>query len=199
MSYNSDKTANYLNLSPRERPKSLSFTEFDVQPPPIKTYASSVVDIQTQPRLYSRNNRRSYQSLPKTQIIPNLLRIQNEEFVEISKPKTLDGIAKDAGEACRGLIESEVEVTLKDLDLLASMNTLTTSEYIQINGTLEELCASSNQIKQTYLDMIPYLNQVNEICNSVDYLELLTDELDQFSYYLEQKINSVKERKSKFK
>jgi hypothetical protein len=32
--------------------------------------------------------------------------------------------------------------------------------------------------------MMPYLNQVNEICNSVDYLELITDELDQFSYYL---------------
>jgi hypothetical protein len=171
MSYNPERNTNYLNLSPRERPKSLSFTEFDAQPPPIKAYASSVVDLETQPRLYSRNNRRSYQSLPRTQIIPNLLRIQNEEFVEISKPKTLEGIANDAGEACRGLVESEVEgkliilyyickkailliqrfylVTLKDLDLLTTMNNLTTSEYIQINGTLEELCASSNKIKQT--------------------------------------------------
>ncbi|KAJ9090166.1 hypothetical protein DSO57_1005336 [Entomophthora muscae] len=90
---------------------------------------------------------------------------------------------------------SELLMAGEDLLLLEKFNRLTKEQFEEMSSTAQDLLAGGSKMQQAFSDFEPLLNQIDEISLQVDYLELVANELDEYSYDLEEKVKTIRRRK----
>ncbi|CAJ0841071.1 4345_t:CDS:2, partial [Entrophospora sp. SA101] len=68
-----------------------------------------------------------------------------------------------------------------DYRLLENMNILTKERYNEMSFMAQNLVVEMSKLQEIYSDFEPYVKQIDEISEQVDFLEKVTNELDDYS------------------
>ncbi|KAI9297551.1 hypothetical protein K502DRAFT_363220 [Neoconidiobolus thromboides FSU 785] len=90
---------------------------------------------------------------------------------------------------------SELLLATDDINLLENFNQESIKQFNKMSLVAQELIADGHKMNQAFSDFEPYLKQIDDISRQIDYLELVSNELDEYSFDLEEKIKSIKKRK----
>uniref|UniRef100_T1GXU3 Biogenesis of lysosome-related organelles complex 1 subunit 2 n=1 Tax=Megaselia scalaris TaxID=36166 RepID=T1GXU3_MEGSC len=71
------------------------------------------------------------------------------------------------------------------------MNTVTASKYSDMKQIADNLQVTTNDLNGKFRDLIPLMQQIDEIDETVDKLEAAAYKLDAYSIALENKIKNV--------
>jgi len=107
----------------------------------------------------------------------------------------LSRLATKAFEKTSSYITHELNISLDDYKLLEDMNRATISKYADMMQISENLATSSVQLKEKFENLIPYLEQIDDIEQTVNKLEDCAYQLDAYSQKLELKFNNLINKK----
>ncbi|XP_055909515.1 biogenesis of lysosome-related organelles complex 1 subunit 2 [Eupeodes corollae] len=93
-------------------------------------------------------------------------------------------------------ITNELNAPLEDYKLLEDMNKVTISKYSEMKHVAEGLNLSTNDLNDKFQQLIPLMQQIHEISDTVDKLEAAAYKLDAYSVALENRVKSVLQRKT---
>ncbi|CAG8558777.1 17342_t:CDS:2 [Funneliformis caledonium] len=82
--------------------------------------------------------------------------------------------------------------TTEDYKLLETMNKVTRDRYKEMSGMAQNLVVEMSKLQRIYSDFEPYVQQIDEICEQVDFLEKVSVELDEYSKELESRLKKLK-------
>merc|ERR1719270_2739131 len=88
-------------------------------------------------------------------------------------------------------VTGELEATTEEYRLLEQMNKLTLTKYSDMSQITENVTKSEGS---QYTDLLPYLEQIDQIDASVERLEQAAYKLDAYSKRLEQKFKMLEKR-----
>ncbi|KAI9255569.1 biogenesis of lysosome-related organelles complex-1 subunit 2-domain-containing protein [Sporodiniella umbellata] len=111
---------------------------------------------------------------------------------EYAKGLDQEHIIKLTEDACKHFAEytkAELKVTVEDCQLLESMNNITKEKYKQMNQMSERLMKEVTQLETTYNDLGSFMDQVEEIHEQSIKIENTIHSLDEYSKFLETKLN----------
>merc|ERR1719221_2313249 len=91
-------------------------------------------------------------------------------------------------------ISGELETTTEEYKLLDQMNRLTMTKYSDMNQITENISKGVTELNSKYTDLLPYLEQIDQIDASVERLEQAAYKLDAYSKRLEQKFKTLEKR-----
>jgi len=91
-------------------------------------------------------------------------------------------------------ISGELETTTEEYKLLEQMNRLTMTKYSDMNQITENISKGVTELNSKYTDLLPYLEQIDQIDASVERLEQAAYKLDAYSKRLEQKFKTLEKR-----
>lgn len=109
---------------------------------------------------------------------PNLSRIATKMFENISS-----------------FIQSEFEGSTDDYSLLEAMNNGTRTKYEDIQHIISCLNASTTEMNSKLEALVPLLQQINEIDETVNKLESSALKLNGYSIELEKKLQRITQQK----
>ena len=89
---------------------------------------------------------------------------------------------------------SELETTVEEYKLLEEMNKVTLTKYSDMSQITENISKGVVDLNSKYRDLLPYLEQIDQIDSSVGRLEQAAYKLDAYSKRLEQKFKSLEKR-----
>ncbi|CAG8745550.1 11909_t:CDS:2, partial [Acaulospora colombiana] len=78
-------------------------------------------------------------------------------------------------------LKGEILATVEDFKLLENMNNVTRDHYKEMSGMAQNLVVEMAKLQRIYTDIEPYIQQIDEVCEQVDFLEKVTSELDDYS------------------
>jgi len=91
-------------------------------------------------------------------------------------------------------ISAELETTAEDYKLLEQMNKVTATKYSDMEQITANISKGMNQLNVKYQELQPYLDQIDQIDESVSRLEQAAYKLDSYSKRLEAKFQSLEKR-----
>merc|ERR1711936_394366 len=91
-------------------------------------------------------------------------------------------------------ITGELESTTEEYRLLEQMNKLTLTKYSDMHQITENISKGVTDLNMKYSELLPYLEQVDQIDSSVERLEQAAYKLDAYSKRLEQKFKTLEKR-----
>merc|ERR1712087_498906 len=91
-------------------------------------------------------------------------------------------------------IAGELESTTEEYRLLEQMNQVTLTKYSDMQQITENISKGATDLNIKYSELLPYLEQVDQIDSSVERLEQAAYKLDAYSKRLEQKFKTLEKR-----
>merc|ERR1712227_44880 len=91
-------------------------------------------------------------------------------------------------------VTGELEATTEEYRLLEQMNKLTLTKYSDMSQITENITKGVTDLNTKYTDLLPYLEQIDQIDASVERLEQAAYKLDAYSKRLEQKFKMLEKR-----
>jgi biogenesis of lysosome-related organelles complex 1 subunit 2 len=91
-------------------------------------------------------------------------------------------------------ITSELQSTSDDYKLVQQMNEVTASKYSDMQQITGNIAKGVNQLNDKYRELQPYLDQIDQIGESVARLEQAAFKLDSYSKRLESKYKDLEKR-----
>ncbi|CAG8683137.1 23941_t:CDS:2 [Dentiscutata erythropus] len=78
-------------------------------------------------------------------------------------------------------LKGEILATTEDYKLLETMNQVTRDRYQEMSKMAQNLVVEMANFQRIYTSFEPYIQQIDEICEQVDFLEKVANELDEYS------------------
>ena len=91
-------------------------------------------------------------------------------------------------------IEGELEATTEEYKLIEQMNRLTATKYSDMSQITDNISKGVHKLNGKYAELAPYLEQIDQIDESVARLEQAAFKLDAYSKRLEAKFKSLEQR-----
>ena len=91
-------------------------------------------------------------------------------------------------------ISAELESTTEDYKLIEQMNRVTATKYSDMEQITANIAKGMSQLNVGYTQLQPYLEQIDQIDESVGRLESAAFKLDAYSKRLEDKFKSLEKR-----
>lgn len=91
-------------------------------------------------------------------------------------------------------ITGELGATVEDYQLIEKMNKVTTTKYSDMVQIAANIAKGMSQLNEKYQELQPYLDQIDQIDESVSRLEQAAFKLDNYSKKLEAKFKSLEKR-----
>ncbi|KAF0391072.1 Biogenesis of lysosome-related organelles complex 1 subunit 2 [Gigaspora margarita] len=88
-------------------------------------------------------------------------------------------------------LKGEILATTEDYKLLETMNKVTRDRYQEMSKMAQNLVVEMANYQRIYNSFEPYIQQIDEICEQVDFLEKVTNELDEYSKELESRLKNL--------
>ncbi|XP_013105160.1 biogenesis of lysosome-related organelles complex 1 subunit 2 [Stomoxys calcitrans] len=93
-------------------------------------------------------------------------------------------------------ITNELQTPIEDYQLLENMNRATIGKYSDMRQIAQNLSVSTAELSVKFQALIPLMQQIDEISDTVDKLEAAAYKLDAYSIALENRVKSVLQRKT---
>uniref|UniRef100_A0A1A9W4P9 Biogenesis of lysosome-related organelles complex 1 subunit 2 n=1 Tax=Glossina brevipalpis TaxID=37001 RepID=A0A1A9W4P9_9MUSC len=93
-------------------------------------------------------------------------------------------------------ISNELNAPIEDYKLLEDMNKVTAAKYSDMRQIAENLSISTIDLSNKFQALVPLMQQIDEISDTVDKLEAAAYKLDAYSIALENRVKSVLQRKT---
>jgi biogenesis of lysosome-related organelles complex 1 subunit 2 len=106
----------------------------------------------------------------------------------------LNRLASEAFTATSDWISAELESTTEDYKLIEQMNRVTATKYSDMEQITANIAKGMSQLNVGYTQLQPYLEQIDQIDESVGRLESAAFKLDAYSKRLEDKFKSLEKR-----
>lgn len=90
------------------------------------------------------------------------------------------------------LLKNELLATSEEYKILGTFNGLTKERYAEMNANAQKLMAEMSLLQRTYAEMAPYLSQIDDVCDQVEKLEAVVNELDMYSRAIEAKYKRMR-------
>lgn len=103
----------------------------------------------------------------------------------------LSKLAKNLFQKTEVYIANELNAPVEDYKLLEAMNKATAAKYSDMKQIADSLQVSTTDLYEKFRDLLPLMQQIDEIDETVDKLEAAAYKLDAYSIALENKIKSV--------
>jgi len=88
-------------------------------------------------------------------------------------------------------LKGELTATTNDYKLLANMNSVSSTKYMEMSEVARGLTSFMKDLQQKYEDFKPYLDKIDEIDVNVAELEKTVALLDDYSKRLEWKFKNI--------
>ncbi|KAJ2058606.1 RalA-binding protein 1 [Coemansia sp. S146] len=88
-------------------------------------------------------------------------------------------------------LQSELEATGSDLQLLEKLNDASITKYEGLSRQAQDMLVHAYKVKQTYNEMETQVAEVDSLVESINSLEQVTMELDRYSLQLEAKFQKL--------
>ncbi|CAG8507607.1 19051_t:CDS:2, partial [Cetraspora pellucida] len=129
---------------------------------------------------------------PPTSIEHTHISVQSEIGVgRQSSPSISEGLSKNQQDINKlteemffkvaDYLKGEILATTEDYKLLETMNKVTRERYQEMSKMAQNLVVEMANFQRIYTSFEPYIQQIDEICEQVDFLEKVTNELDEYS------------------
>ncbi|CAG8633616.1 8572_t:CDS:2 [Racocetra persica] len=82
-------------------------------------------------------------------------------------------------------LKGEILATTEDYKLLETMNKVTRERYQEMSKMAQNLVVEMANFQRIYTSFEPYIQQIDEVCEQVDFLEKVANELDEYSKELD--------------
>lgn len=103
----------------------------------------------------------------------------------------LSKLAKNLFQKTEVYIANELNAPVQDYKLLEAMNKATSAKYSDMKQIADNLQVATTDLNDKFKDLLPLMQQIDEIDETVDKLEAAAYKLDAYSIALENKIKSV--------
>lgn len=116
-----------------------------------------------------------------------------ETAVEVKEPPPPDitQLCRDAFHKTADYLTGELESTSEDYQLLERMNKATISKYVEMKHIASNISKAMTNLHEKYESLQPYLEQIDQIEESVASLEQAAYKLDAYSKRLEGKFKNI--------
>ncbi|XP_074648498.1 biogenesis of lysosome-related organelles complex 1 subunit 2-like isoform X2 [Tubulanus polymorphus] len=111
-----------------------------------------------------------------------------------SVPLDLKILCRDAFEKAAEYMRGDLAATAEDYKLLEQMNRITIGKYAEMKQIAGNINHGMTDINEKYRNLQPYLDQIDQIEESVSNLEQATYRLDNYSKRLEAKFKQLEKR-----
>ncbi|KAL1923232.1 uncharacterized protein VTP21DRAFT_9608 [Calcarisporiella thermophila] len=102
--------------------------------------------------------------------------------------EAMEGLARETFERVNNYIQAEILAAGEDYKLLETMNLVTRDRYSAMREQALHITKEMNRVGSNFEQMRAYIQQIDEVCKQVDYLEAVAIELDDYTKYLESKL-----------
>ncbi|BFZ17966.1 hypothetical protein BsWGS_21004 [Bradybaena similaris] len=109
-------------------------------------------------------------------------------------PPDVVELCREAFQKTAEYLRGELDGTIEDYKLLEKMNQLTMSKYSEMKHIALSISGALNDLSDKYKSLQPYLEQIDQIEESVTALEQAAYGLDQYSKRLENKFKALEKR-----
>ncbi|CAG8536778.1 8147_t:CDS:2 [Acaulospora morrowiae] len=118
------------------------------------------------------------------------------------KQKNVNNVTAEMFNKVAEYLKGEMLATNEDYKLLENMNNVTRDRYKEMSGMAQNLVVEMAKLQRIYIDIEPYIQQIDEVCEQIDFLEKVTSELDDYSKeldgHVEQKVCHIPSGKEFF-
>ncbi|XP_019635368.1 PREDICTED: biogenesis of lysosome-related organelles complex 1 subunit 2-like [Branchiostoma belcheri] len=111
-----------------------------------------------------------------------------------TQPEELRGLCRDMFEKMTLYLNGELTVVCDDYKLLESMNKVSAAKYAEMRGVAAGVSKAMIDLNEKYASLQPYLDQIDQIEDSVASLEQAAYRLDAYSKRLEAKFKQLEKR-----
>ncbi|XP_066304952.1 biogenesis of lysosome-related organelles complex 1 subunit 2-like [Branchiostoma lanceolatum] len=111
-----------------------------------------------------------------------------------TQPEELRGLCRDMFEKMTLYLNGELSVVCDDYKLLESMNKVSAAKYAEMRGVAAGVSKAMIDLNEKYASLQPYLDQIDQIEDSVASLEQAAYRLDAYSKRLEAKFKQLEKR-----
>ena len=115
--------------------------------------------------------------------------------------KEEDEVPADVVQLCRETfkktaeyLHGELEGTIEDYKLLENMNRITINKYTEMKSTADSIVVNLQTLNDKYKQLQPFLDQIDQIEESVSTLEQAAYKLDNYSKRLEARFRNLEKR-----
>ncbi|XP_064458029.1 biogenesis of lysosome-related organelles complex 1 subunit 2-like [Ornithodoros turicata] len=116
------------------------------------------------------------------------------EAIETTDQATLNDLATTMFEKTADYVQAELSATLDDYRLTEEMNRVTTTKYSDMKQIAGNVNKALKELNEKYKCMKPYLDQIEQVEDSVAKLEQAAYKLDAYSKRLESKFKALEKR-----
>nr|CAG4644467.1 EOG090X0J9J [Lepidurus arcticus] len=107
---------------------------------------------------------------------------------------TLNKLAVNMFQKTASYLEEELSVTQEEYKLLQNMNRITATKYADMAHLTSSVGSALSILNEKYQGLQPYLDQIDQIEDSVAQLEQAAYKLDAYTKRLEAKFKSLEKR-----
>ncbi|KAJ2724275.1 RalA-binding protein 1 [Coemansia sp. Benny D115] len=108
-----------------------------------------------------------------------------------TSPDTIDSASRRAFNSTALYLQSELESSASDLQLLEKLNDASISKYEGISRQAQDMLVHAYKVKQTYNEMETQMAEIDALVESIDNLEQVAQELDRYSLQIEAKFQRL--------
>jgi len=106
----------------------------------------------------------------------------------------LNNLASNMFQKTAEWVNGELEATADEYKLLEQMNRLTLTKYTDMKQITTNISKGVSELNEKYSKLLPYLDQIDQIDESVTRLEQAAYKLDAYSKRLEAKFKVLEKR-----
>jgi len=106
----------------------------------------------------------------------------------------LNNLASQMFSKTAGWVSGELESTVEEYKLLEEMNKVTQTKYGDMKQITTNISKGITDMNEKYSHLLPYLDQIDQIDESVSRLEQAAYKLDAYSKRLEAKFKTLEKR-----
>ncbi|KAJ2082093.1 RalA-binding protein 1 [Coemansia sp. RSA 455] len=104
---------------------------------------------------------------------------------------SIDAASRKAFGSTALYLQSELEATGSDLQLLEKLNDASIAKYEGLSRQAQDMLVHAYKVKQTYNEMETQVAEVDSLVESINSLEQVAMELDRYSLQLEAKFQKL--------
>ncbi|KAJ2437745.1 RalA-binding protein 1 [Coemansia sp. RSA 2424] len=110
---------------------------------------------------------------------------------EAATADSIDAASRKAFSSTALYLQSELEATGSDLQLLEKLNDASIAKYEGLSRQAQDMLVHAYKVKQTYNEMETQVAEVDSLVESINSLEQVAMELDRYSLQLEAKFQKL--------
>ncbi|KAI7860775.1 biogenesis of lysosome-related organelles complex-1 subunit 2-domain-containing protein [Circinella umbellata] len=115
-----------------------------------------------------------------------------DEATKMLNEEHITRLTEDAVRKLTLYTRNELEATTEDCQLLEKMNKTTKEKYSDMSQMGQRLMKEMSRLQNTYADFSTFMTQIDDIDQQTIEIEKVARALDEYSYYLEDKLTKAK-------